>query len=173
MFSVGEYVIYASTGVCKIDDIRKENFGGERKSYYILKPVYLANSTIYAPVGSSEEKMKNVISKEEVEQLIGTMPEEEIIWIDDDNQRKEKFTDIVRHGDRHELIRLLKSLHHKQKEKLASGRKFHSADERIMKDAEKILFEEFALALKIKPEDVVTFISQSLNPENSQRGCTI
>lgn len=158
MFSTGEYIIYSSTGVCKIEDIRKERFNGASRDYYILKPEYLSNSTIYAPVGSSEVRMKKVISKEDVQQLIRSMPDEETIWIDDDNARKEKFNELIKFGNRRDLIRLLKTLHCKQKEKIASGKKFHSADERIMKEAEKILFEEFALVLEISPDEVVGVI---------------
>ena len=41
MFEIGQYIIYGSTGVCEIEDIRDERISGEKKSYYILKPVYI------------------------------------------------------------------------------------------------------------------------------------
>ncbi|MGN0497873.1 MAG: hypothetical protein ACI4F6_02215 [Acutalibacteraceae bacterium] len=55
----------------------------------------------------------------------------------------------------------------KQKEKLACGKKFHSADERIMKDAEKILFEELALVLEIEPSEVLDFIHNELEAQSA------
>lgn len=170
MFEIGEYIIYSSTGVCRIDDIRTERFSGTSKSYYILKPVYLNDSTIYAPVGSSEQRMKSVISKEAVYKLIHSMPDEEMIWIENDNERKEKYGEIIKLGDRRDLVKLLKTLHYVQKKKQMSGRKFHSADERIMKDAEKILYEEFALVLDIEPGKVSEFIHDELEAQNQEIG---
>lgn len=46
-------------------------------------------------------------------------------------------------------------------------KKFHSADERIMKDAEKILFEELALVLEIEPGEVLDFIHDELEAQSA------
>lgn len=162
MFEIGQYIIYGSTGVCEIEDIRDERISGEKKSYYILKPVYISGSKIYAPVGVSEGRMRALITKDEAMALIDSMPDEETIWIEDDSARKEKYTEIVKSSNRTELSCMLKTLHRKQKEKLAGGRKFHIADERIMKDGEKILFEELAIVLDIAPDEVLTFIREEL-----------
>lgn len=158
MFSAGQFVVYGSTGVCKIEDIRKESFAGQSRSYYILKPAYSNNSTIYAPVGNSESKMKETISRQEINSLIELMTDCDSVWIEDDNERKEKYTAIIKSGDHKRLVVMLKTLHLKQKEKVRIGRKFHSADEKIMKEGEKILFEEFALALELMPNDIPEYI---------------
>ena len=89
MFEIGQYIIYGSTGVCEIEDIRDERISGEKKSYYILKPVYISGSKIYAPVGVSEVRMRALITKDEAMALIDSMPDEETIWIEDDSARKE------------------------------------------------------------------------------------
>lgn len=167
MFETGQYIIYGSTGVCKIEDIRNERISGEQRSYYILRPVYINGSKIYAPFGMSEVRMHKLITRDEAMSLINAMPDEETIWIDDDNARKEKYTEIVKSGDRAALSRMLKTLYNKQKEKLACGKKFHSADERIMKDAEKILFEELALVLEIEPSEVLDFIHDELEAQSA------
>lgn len=169
MFKVGEYIIYSSTGVCKIEDIRTECFNGTKKSYYILKPVYLNSSTIYTPVGSSEERMKKIISKKDVYKLIQSLPGEKMEWIENDRARKEKYSEIVKLGNRKDLIRLLKTLHQTQREKIATGKRFHCADERIMKEIEKILFEEFALVLDISVKDVPQFIQGELEEQGYEQ----
>lgn len=52
MYEVGGYVSYRSDGVCKIIDIRKENFGvvGKDTLYYVLSPVSDEKSTFFVPV---------------------------------------------------------------------------------------------------------------------------
>lgn len=162
MFSSGQFVIYGSTGVCKIEDIRKESFAGQSRSYYILKPAYTNNSTIYAPVGTSEAKMKKTISRQDIDSLIELMAGCGSSWVEDDNERKEKYTAIVKSGDHEKLVIMLKTLYLKQQEKIRIGRKFHCADEKIMKEGEKILFEEFALALDLAPGDIPDYIKSRI-----------
>lgn len=169
MFKTDNYIVYGTTGVCRIDDIRTENFGGHSREYYVLKPIYANDSTIYAPIGTSEARMKPVMSPKEVYKLIMTMPDAKTFWIENDALRKEKFTEIVKSGNREDLVKLIKTLYYKRKEKLESGKKFHAADEKIMKEAEKILYEEFALVLNIKLHEVIPFITNELEISIEER----
>lgn len=67
MFSKNEYIIYGSTGVCKIIDIVKKKFGfNKEREYYILKPAYDTNSTIYAPIDNDKISIRKIMTKEEV-----------------------------------------------------------------------------------------------------------
>lgn len=69
---------------------------------------------------------------------------------------------LIKNGDRTELIRLIKTLFkHKEKQKEA-GKKIHITDERFFKDAEAILYDEFAYVLGISQNQVVPFIIEQL-----------
>jgi CarD family transcriptional regulator len=165
MFEIGEYVNYGTNGIFQIVDIRKECFDSKtEKEYYILQPVYSSNSTIYVPADNETvtKKMQYILTPEEVHDLIKSIPEEETFWIQDDRLRREKFTKILRNGDRRELIGLLKTLYKRKKERNESGHKFFAVDENILNTAERILHQEFALVLNIKPEEVVPFIRKEL-----------
>lgn len=48
---------------------------------------------------------------------------------------------------------------------LKAGRKFHQADEKLLKEAEKVLHGEFAHVLQIAPEEVAAFIMGELGAE--------
>ena len=164
MFSINDYIIYGRTGVCKITDIKKVKFGtGDEKEYYIIKPIFDKNATIYAPIDSKAIKIKPVMTIEEVKDLIKNIPDEETIWIEDNNLRKEEYTKIIKNGNRNELVKLLKTLHLKKEDQDKIGKKLNINDEKIMNDAEKLLHEELALVLNIKLEDVVPFIIGKLN----------
>lgn len=55
----------------------------------------------------------------DVYELIRSMPDNEAIWIDDINLRKEKYTDILKKGDTIALIKLIKTLYlEKEKKKM-------------------------------------------------------
>ena len=66
------FVMYGSSGICRVTDIRKEKMGGIEREYYILKPAYDENSKVYVPVDSENlhKKIKNVLSPEEIYELI-------------------------------------------------------------------------------------------------------
>ncbi|MPN50404.1 hypothetical protein SDC9_198030 [bioreactor metagenome] len=84
------------------------------------------------------------------------------IWISDDAKRKEKYRQILATGDRLQLIRLIKTLHLYGQERKNEGKKLHSADERFMKEAEKMLYEEFSHVLGIHQDQVLPFILEQM-----------
>ena len=58
---------------------------------------------------------------------------------------------------------MIKALYiHKQQQK-QRGRKLHLADEKFLRDAEKMLYDEFAYVLEISPNEVLNFITSTLN----------
>ena len=76
MFCVNDTILYGAQGVCRIASIVRESFGSGPVDYYVLKPVYNDNSTIYVPVenGDLTGKMRRILSSEEIIALIRSMP---------------------------------------------------------------------------------------------------
>lgn len=164
MLATNETVLYGSTGVCKVIGTSEKAVSGNLVLYYVLKPIYSDNSTIFVPIDSEQlgKKMQPVLSAEEVFELIHSMPDEETIWIDDENTRKAEYKSILSSGDRRSLVQLIKTLYMRQEHLVSCGKKLHIADERSMKTAEKMLYEEFAHVLDIDPCDVLDFINEQL-----------
>ena len=155
MFKINDYVIYNSMGVYKIIDIREEkDINDNDTEYYILKPVYGNNLTIKTPVNNTKVFMREILKKEEVLTLIKSLPEQETAWIDDDRKRT---------GDSEEWAKLIKTIYLEKQKKSVDGKKLMKADEDIMKIAEKNLYEEFAVALNIQPEEVVSYILEHVS----------
>lgn len=100
----------------------------------------------------------------DVYELIRSMPDNETIWIDDINLRKEKYTDILKKGDTIALIKLIKTLYLEKEKKKNEGKKLYVGDEKIMSEAQRLLHEEFALVLNIKVDEVIPFILGELEP---------
>lgn len=163
MFEINDYIMYGTTGVCKVLDIKKESIGGNvQKEYYVLTPVYSNNTIIKIPVDNEKIAMRNIISKEDVTNLIENMPNKELLWIRDDRQRGEQFKSMLKTGECEELITLIKSIYKYKKDKKETGIKVLKNDEEIMQIAEKLLNEEFATILNINPEDVTSYILKNI-----------
>ena len=172
MFCVNDTILYGAQGVCRIASIVRESFGSGPVDYYVLKPVYNDNSTIYVPVenGDLTGKMRRILSSEEIIALIRSMPQEDLIWIENENQRKEAYREIIARGDRTELVKMIKTLYLHQQQRQAIGKKLHIADERFFKEAEKMLYDEFALVLNIKQEEVLPFILEQIELNEKENG---
>lgn len=167
-YQVNDMVIYGTAGVCRITDISEQSFGEQQVRYYILQPVYDSNSTVFVPVGNESltSKMHRILSAEEIYDLIRTMPEEDPNWTDNEAVRRENYKDIIRSGDRREIIRMIKALYSRQQKLLQNGKKkLHASDERFLKEAERMLHEEFAHVLNIQRDQVLPFILEQIQVE--------
>lgn len=154
MFRVNDYVVYGMTGVCKVVDIKEEKFANNtKKNYYVLSPVYTKNTIIKSPVDNQKVAIRKIHSKEEVCSLIDSMHTKETLLIEDDRNRNEKFKSLLRSGDCKDLITVIKIINSSKKDK-----KINKSDDEIMKTAEKLLNEEFAIILDISPEEVTPYI---------------
>lgn len=115
-YQINDTVLYAANGICKITEITKQEFCGEYKEYYTLKPLYDTRSTIDVPLNNEvlTGKMRRVLCVEEIYDLIRRMPHENEIWIEEEVVRKVRYKEILGRGDPSELVRLIKTLHHHQ-----------------------------------------------------------
>lgn len=161
MFKVNDYVIYNTMGVCKIIDIRKEeDINHNEIDHYFLEPAYESNLTIKTPVNNPKMFMRNILKKEDVLSLIESFDEQETNWIEDDRKRNEKFKAALKNGKCEDWVKLVKTIYEEKREKSAVGKRLMKVDEEIMRAAEKNLYEEFAIALNITPEEVESFIME-------------
>lgn len=151
-------------------EITHRDFGGQMQDYYVLKPVFGDQSTIFVPVKNEAltKKMRRVMTVEEINRIIEAMPFEDTEWIENENERKERFRGALTQGDPMDLVRIIKSLYEHQQVQQQHGRKLRASDERFFHDAEKMLYDEFALVLKIEPEEVLPLIIEKMQPAQEQ-----
>lgn len=166
MFGINDTVIYGTDGACKITEVVQKEIGGKTADYFVLRPVYDHSATIFVPIDNPKlmSRMRKVMSSDEVYDLIHSMPDEETIWIENESERKEKYKSIIAGGDGRKLVQIVKTLYMHQNDQKAKGRKLHLCDERFLKDAEKILYDEFALVLGLDRAQVLPFIMQQVEP---------
>ena len=96
MFVKGEYVVCGNKGVCVVDDVTTLNISGidKERQYYILKPVYMAGSTVYIPVDTAKESMRRILSHEEADRLIESIPQIPRIVIANDKLLEQEYRNL-------------------------------------------------------------------------------
>lgn len=155
MFNSGDAVIYGTHGVCIVKETSEFTFGDSEKTYYVLQPLN-DKLQIFVPCDSEIllSRMRPVLTPEEVDGVIDSLSEVKMGWIDSDSKRKEFCNEVIKSGDREQLIHLIDMLYVRQDDLRRQKKHFHLTDERFMKEAMKLLHEEFSYVLGI-PEDVV------------------
>lgn len=163
MFKINYYVVYGSTGVCEVKDIKREKSNNEEVEYYILNPVYDRRMTIKTPVLNRKVLMRDIMTKEDVSLLINKISDNEVISIENARERIEAFKSIVRNGTSDDLIKVINTIKIDKEEKLSIGKKLNKTEEDIMVSAKKKLYEEFAIVLDIPIEEVSSYIKEKIS----------
>lgn len=160
MFEIGEYVVYGNKGVCKINKIGPIDIPGMSKDrqYYTMSQVYTRGSTIFTPVDNDKAVLRKVLSPQEAKELIDEAAGMNPVWIQNDKEREQKFTETLRSADTRSLFEMIISLYHRKERRLADGKKATSTDERYFHAAEDILYGELGVSLGIGKDEVKDFI---------------
>lgn len=66
MFEVGDFIIYGSNGVCRVENVGSMDMKGvpSDKMYYTLVPVYSSKTKVFTPVDNAKVIMRPVISEQ-------------------------------------------------------------------------------------------------------------
>ncbi len=162
----GDYVIYRTAGVCQLVSTEPRMLDGKNSIvYYQLKPLTDPNSTYYVPVETAESKIRELLTKEEVLELIDGMPlsdADSSLWSDNRRERREMYTRIMKGDDHKAMAQLVCSLYFRKQFSEAKGKRFSVMDESAFKNAETLLLQEFGIVLGMSEAEVRKFIAQRL-----------
>lgn len=165
MYQCGDRVVYGIHGVCSIVDVEVRVIDRKKVEYFVLSPLDQSEARFYIPIHNEVAlaKLRPLLKQEELNRLLRAESSGESCWISDENQRKQKYRELINKADTAELVSMVRALHIHRNEQLASGRKFHLCDENFLRDAEKLLSSEFSLVLEIPQEKVKEYIQASIN----------
>ena len=107
-------------------------------------------------------RMRPVLSKDEVDRLIDSIDEIPTAWEEDPQLRKANFDALLRSSECRNLIVLIKTLNAHRERRKASGKALHVSDETFLREAQRLLYDEFAGALGIQPDQVRAYIQTKL-----------
>ena len=156
MFSVGQFVLYGTNGVCRVDEITEKVIGNVKMEYYVLKPVAAAASTLYVPTSNEQlvGKMRLVLTPEEANEVLANKPEAGE-WIEIKQDRTEHFKSVISGGNCTELIGLIRLINSHRDIQIAEGKRLHMSDEKFLREAEKMVCEELSVVLDIDRDEAL------------------
>lgn len=147
MFKIGDYVVNANNGICKIADEVVMSVAGSEKKYFLIVPIEEESAKIYIAVDKADTKIRMIIDESRANDIIDSMPNIEPLWVDNDKQREQKYKEAIQSCDPVELIRVIKSMYNRKMERSAQGKKNTVIDERYYMIAQNNLYSELAFSL--------------------------
>lgn len=164
MFEIGDFVIKANNGICRIDDIGHLDISTANKErlYFFLSPLNETNSKLYVPTDREDNGLRKVITEEEAWRFIDEIPNIDEAWISDDKQREQKYKEAIQSCDLTKLMSIIKSMYHRKQKRTAQGKKNTSIDEHFFKLAENNLYTELAFAIGKNKEDMQEIITKKI-----------
>ena len=160
MFSVGDKIVYGENGVCTVEKIEPLGNTGANKGmlYYHLSPL-IGSGTYFAPVDSGAY-MRLVISREEAEALIDSMPNIEPAICNDNrfNHVDAFYKELFRQHSNEALVAIVKGL----RCRMAQRKSRSSRAEATLKRARDMLHGELSVALDLDLDQVEDYITQRI-----------
>lgn len=165
MDGIGSYLVYGNEGVCLLEDIRRMTFDrtGEAE-YYVLSPVNKREAKIFVPVSCKAlvEKMRPLITKEEIDRAIDTVANKKIVWIRDRKRRASVFRAIRNEMKTSQNLMMICFLYIKKQELEDKGKRMVFTDLEILSTTETLVGREIACALGIPYGEVGNYIRARL-----------
>lgn len=164
MYQNGDWVMYGIHGVCRVAGTEKQLVDRKRTEYLVLESLSQTESKFYLPTANptAMAKIKAVLPAQELRDLLASEEIRENVWIQEENQRKQTYRDLISSGDRTALLKMVNTLYRYKAAQAAAGRKFHQCDDNFLRDAEKLLTSEIALVLEMSQEEARDYLRQQL-----------
>ena len=133
----------------------KKKFNNE--DYYLLRPIKNKSLKISTPVANKNNKIRDLIKKEEINSLIKKIPSIEIITTDDKFIENE-YKKLLTNGTHEDLIKVIKTTYLRNKKRLDNNKKIAEKDKSFFELAEEYLYNELSIVLEKTYEETKEFI---------------
>ena len=130
------------------------------KKYYVLFPIDDDSLTIKVPVDNSF--IRRVISKDEVAEIIKNIINIDIIKVDNEKMIEQEYKKLLENATHENLIKIIKTSYLRNDKRKREKKKISEKDDTYFKLAEKILYNEFSVALKMNYEDTKKYVVDSV-----------
>lgn len=162
MYEIGEYIVKANNGICRIEDIVHLDFSSADKNmlYYVLIPINDEKEKIYMPTNTENISVRKVMTSDEALELISKISEMNQTWIVNEKLREQRYKEAVRSNNPAELVGIIKLIYIRKQERLEQGKKTTTVDEKYFRIAEDRLYSELQFALNKTREEVCALIEE-------------
>lgn len=164
MIQVGDRVVYGVQGVCDVVECETRTVNKKQVIYLVLEPLGQPGSRYLVPSQNEAAlaKLKKLLTRKELEDLIHSDLIRKDHWIQDEGQRKQAYRELITGSDRQKLMGMVHSLYRHREKQMEQGRKMHICDENFLRDAEKLLAGEISVVMNLDADQARQYIRTNL-----------
>ena len=155
MYKKNDYLVYKKD-VCKVKEIKKNKLNG--LDYYILVPIDDDSLIIDVPTDNRMGYIKDIITKEEAEKLINSIPQIEPLSNIEDKNIENRYKNLIYNGTREDLIKIIKTTYLRNEERIKNKKRISDKDLNYFNKAEKYLYNELSIALNMSFDETKDYI---------------
>ena len=159
MYKINDYLVYGKD-VCKVEKIEENKFNNE--DYYLLRPIKNESLKISAPIKDKAGKIRALITKEKIEDLINKIPTIPLIETEDKFIENE-YKKLLSTNSHEDLIKIIKTTYLRNKKRLDNNKKIAEKDKNYFELAEEFLYNEFSIVLGKTYEETKEYIVNKVN----------
>ena len=157
MYKSGDVVVYGRD-VYRIKDV-KDNYLFD-KTYYIMNPIDDDSLVTSVPVDTTSY-LRDVITKEEAEELIAKIPSIEIVQASDRDIEYE-YKQLLRENTLEALIKIIKTTYMRNMMRQNQNKRISEKDEQYFNQAERRLYNELSISLHLTFDDTKQYVIDSV-----------
>lgn len=154
MYKVGDYIVYRRD-VCKITGTKTNSI--TKMDYYLLTPIDDDSLKMEVPVDNRCGYLRDLISKEKVEEIIDKIPTIEAITCPD-KMIEYEYKKLMNSGNHEDLVRIIKTTYLRNQKRIDAKKKISDKDHHYFMQAEKYLYNEFGTVLGISYEEAKQYV---------------
>ncbi|MCC2255059.1 CarD family transcriptional regulator [Ruminococcus sp. CLA-AA-H200] len=164
MLSRGDAVVYKCRGLYKVEEIGTLNFPyvDRKKQYYTLQSVENEKDRAYVPTDDSSN-IRPPVSREEAMELIGRMPEIEMLHVKNEKFREQEYKACIADYCPENWVRVLKTTYNRTKKRGSMT----SLDRKYQMLLEHALYSEFSFVLGVPEGQMPGFIAEHTEESHS------
>ena len=159
MFKINDYVVYRKD-VCIVKDIKEQEI--DKSLYYVLIPINDKSLKIKVPTANRLGLLRNLITKEELDNIIKNIPNIKIIK-ENDRLIENEYKELLKSGTFNDLIKIIKTTYVRNKEREDSKKKSSDKDMTYFQLAEKYLYTEFSIVLNKSYNETKEYVEKIIS----------
>lgn len=157
MYKSGDVVVYGRD-VYRIKDV-KDNYLFN-KNYYIMNPIDDDSLVTSVPVDTTSY-LRDVITKEEAEELIAKIPSIEIVQASDRDIEYE-YKQLLRENTLEALIKIIKTTYMRNMMRQNQNKRISEKGGQYFNRAERQLYNELSISLHLTVDDTKRYVIDSV-----------
>lgn len=161
MYKINDVVMY-KRDVCRVVGKEKSGFTGEK--CYILVPYHStdASTRMQVPVSNKAGHLRDLITKEEISELIQQTPDIETLENKPANM-KSQYLNLLKTDSVKDLVCIIKTSYERNRARIEANKKVASVDDEYLQKAENYLFNEMSVALDMTFDEAKSYFTEEVN----------